>query len=242
MNLRIVVWNCNMALHMKFERLLSLNPDIAIIPECAEPDVIRRKSADFAFSDCEWAGLYPNKGLGVFSFGNLALRRHQSWERRNHIMLPLEIRGSIAANLLAVWAHNHRVPPSVNPEPGTTADGIRYYADFLRVTSSIVAGDFNANAIWDATNRYPKFAEVDQCLRALKLTSIYHAYTNNSLGKEAEPTLLFTKNPDKKYHIDYIYVPQKWLSRPYSVTVGTAKEWLMYSDHVPVLAEVNTTP
>lgn len=31
MTLRIVIWNCGMALHKKAEPLMALNPDIAII-------------------------------------------------------------------------------------------------------------------------------------------------------------------------------------------------------------------
>ena len=30
--LRIVTWNCNMALRLKFDRLLSLRPDVAVDP------------------------------------------------------------------------------------------------------------------------------------------------------------------------------------------------------------------
>ena len=37
MPLRIVSWNCNMALRPKFEALRTLRPDVAIIQECAAP-------------------------------------------------------------------------------------------------------------------------------------------------------------------------------------------------------------
>src|SRR2546430_504234 len=45
--MRIIAWNCNMALHKKYERLLSLRPDIAVIPECAHPDLISKRAAGF---------------------------------------------------------------------------------------------------------------------------------------------------------------------------------------------------
>ena len=35
--MRLATWNCNMALHRKFDAMLRLAPDIAIICECAEP-------------------------------------------------------------------------------------------------------------------------------------------------------------------------------------------------------------
>lgn len=34
--MRLVTWNCGMALHRKFEALLGLEPDIAVVCECAE--------------------------------------------------------------------------------------------------------------------------------------------------------------------------------------------------------------
>ena len=41
--MRIVAWNCNMALHKKYEHLLALRPDVAAIPECAQTGLTRRK-------------------------------------------------------------------------------------------------------------------------------------------------------------------------------------------------------
>ena len=39
--MRIVAWNCNMALDRKIDALLALKPDIAIVAECAEPERLR---------------------------------------------------------------------------------------------------------------------------------------------------------------------------------------------------------
>jgi exodeoxyribonuclease III len=100
MRLRLVTWNCGMAIHKKVEPLLALLPDLAILPECAEPDVIRTRAPTFSFTDCEWSVLQSTKGLGVFSFGGLSMRRHQSWDRAFHLFLPLEIRGSLAPSVL----------------------------------------------------------------------------------------------------------------------------------------------
>lgn len=117
MTFRVVVWNCAQGLDRKIEQLLLLKPDIAVVPECAEPDILRRKAPGFTFTDCEWTGEQCNKGLGVFSFNGHTLRRHQSWDRQYHIFLPLEVRGTHPVNLLAVWAFNHRAPVSVSPNP-----------------------------------------------------------------------------------------------------------------------------
>ena len=71
MPLRIVSWNCNMALRLKFDRLLSLRPDVAVIQECADPDGAKGWRPDCAAYD--WIGFNPDKGLGIFTFGGLTL-------------------------------------------------------------------------------------------------------------------------------------------------------------------------
>ena len=88
MPLRIVSWNCNMALRHKFEALLALRPDVAIIQECAKPDEGWRP----ACRDADWIGFNAQKGLGIFTFGDLTLRRHASYSDRFSLYLPVEIR------------------------------------------------------------------------------------------------------------------------------------------------------
>jgi hypothetical protein len=62
--LRIVTWNCGMALARKAPSLLALATDIAVIQECSKKsvDVI----SGHGFSGL-WFGANPNKGLAVFS-------------------------------------------------------------------------------------------------------------------------------------------------------------------------------
>jgi hypothetical protein len=45
--MKIVAWNCNMGFHKKYESLLALKPDVAIIPECANTDLIKKSATDF---------------------------------------------------------------------------------------------------------------------------------------------------------------------------------------------------
>lgn len=41
--MRLVVWNCNMALPRKWDALMALRPNIAVISECANPEVLAEK-------------------------------------------------------------------------------------------------------------------------------------------------------------------------------------------------------
>jgi hypothetical protein len=45
--MRVVAWNCNTAFHRKYRNLLELKPDIAVIPECANVELLSRKAPDF---------------------------------------------------------------------------------------------------------------------------------------------------------------------------------------------------
>lgn len=45
--MRIVVWNCRMALEKKRESLYKLRPDIAVIPECSSDYMVLGKADGF---------------------------------------------------------------------------------------------------------------------------------------------------------------------------------------------------
>ena len=235
----IVIWNCAMALHTKCEYLTELRPDIAIVPECAEPDILRKKTSGFAFADCEWAGQDKHKGLGVFSFNGHSLRRDPSWDPRYHVFLPIAVRGPTNFNLLAVWAFNHRVPPTVTPNPATTRDAVIHYESFLRAGNGVVAGDFNASVIWDRDDGVGSFKALDTALSDLGLVSAYHAHRNVSLGAEPEKTHFWQRSAKQLFHIDYAYVPKRWTSGGFEVEVGDVATWLPRSDHAPLVVDVN---
>ena len=59
-----------MALDKKHAALERLQPDIAIVSECANGEILKRKAPEFSPSSQTWIGDNPNKGLGVFTFGS----------------------------------------------------------------------------------------------------------------------------------------------------------------------------
>jgi hypothetical protein len=50
--MRIAIWNCNMAFHQKYQHLLSLNRDIAVIPECANVETLVAKASELVGNQC----------------------------------------------------------------------------------------------------------------------------------------------------------------------------------------------
>jgi hypothetical protein len=57
-HLRIVTWNCGMALARKAPSLLALHPDIAVVQECSEKSVDNLPSQGLSGL---WFGTNPNK-------------------------------------------------------------------------------------------------------------------------------------------------------------------------------------
>ena len=127
-HLRIVSWNCAGALHRKWQHLLSLKPDIAIVPEACVPQRLGFDDDSLAGpDDSAWIGRLPYKGLGVFSFGDWRIQRRPDFEERLEWILPLTVTGDVEFTLVAVWAMNHRartpVPEGLpRPQPLAAAD------------------------------------------------------------------------------------------------------------------------
>jgi exonuclease III len=236
---RLVTWNCNMGFHRKVRNLMALEPDVLVLPECAAPEVLRVKAPEFSYSACEWSGINKDKGLGVFAFNGLGLRRHESWTSELQHFLPLEVRGDVSVNLLAVWAFGKGAKgATVTPNPRTTLQALEHYTPFLQASTAIVAGDFNGSPFFNTLGTYSLFAAVDAKLRTLGLVSAYHAHTGVRLGEEAAGTLFWLRNRGKPYHIDYAYVPEASLPDLQSVALGTPDDWLALSDHMPLTVEL----
>ena len=67
--MRLVAWNCNMALHRKRAALHTLKPDVAVLSECASPErLAERLGADGLSCDPVWIGANRDKGLAVLAF------------------------------------------------------------------------------------------------------------------------------------------------------------------------------
>jgi len=64
--MRIITWNCQMGLDKKADALLSLNPDIAVVPECSEKSIVALQQRGFCTL---WFGSNPNKGMVNLSGG-----------------------------------------------------------------------------------------------------------------------------------------------------------------------------
>jgi exodeoxyribonuclease-3 len=230
--MRIVIWNCAMSLHTKWDHLISLHPDLAIIAECADPSIFWSKRKSEPECDVKWIGDNPNKGLGVFVFPGFSLERDESYDARFKYFLPINVSGQINCSLLAVWAFNGRTKGALTSYGAETVSAINYYQNFLSTRHSVIAGDFNNSAVWDHQSKGNNFSAIASHLERFGLASAYHKFMGVPFGSEPDKTLFFRKGA-LEYHIDYCFIPHRW--NMHDVAVGMREQWIGISDHSPLV-------
>jgi exodeoxyribonuclease III len=228
---RIVTWNCGMALAPKAPSLLALRPDIAVVQECSKKSVDALSGHGLSGL---WFGANPNKGLAVFCSREFKVQAvgdvFGKW------VVPVRVHGWMDFGLLAIWAC-----------PVGTKRGDNYIGEVHRCmvehrrwftkTPAVAAGDFNSNVQWDANRPGRNHTEVVRLFEGHGLISAYHTHHEEKQGAETRPTYYFYRHQDKPFHIDYVFVPKDWKLR--SVEVGSFREWGHLSDHVPVVVDAS---
>lgn len=71
-------------------------------------------------------------------------------------------------------------------------------------------------------------------LEALGLQNVYHRSQGQLHGEETTKTYFHTKKLHFGHHIDYAFLGRKTAS----MAVGGPEEWLMYSDHMPLILDI----
>lgn len=233
--MRIVAWNCNMGFHRKLPSLMELRPDVAVVPECAAPETLSKKSPLAATISNVWIEHKNSKGLAVFSFGEYAVRRQEPFCNDIHCILPIEVTGPQPFHLLEVWDFYYAMAGE-----GPLLQALKRYRDFLTSAPAVVAGDFNNHPVWDKPGRVNNHSNTVTAMTELGLVSAYHPFNEIGSGEEREPTLYWRnrKRDGPKYHIDYCFVPKIWTGRLQKVTVGSFDPWIKLSDHMPLIVDL----
>ena len=232
-----------MAMHRKLDAIRSLNADIVILPEVAQPEIVASKSREFDPGLCVWGGKNAHKGLAVLaSSSKWQLAIDDSYDPANGVVIPVRVRGPIDFNLLAVWSIGVNFKKSRVDTPGAILRAIELADSFCREKPLIVAGDFNNSVIWDRPSDMNSMAAIDAVLGSYGLASAYHHSTRCALGAEDHATIYWRdrKKDGPRYHIDYIYLPATWLDGSVNFHVGDFDNWVAtkLSDHVPLSVEI----
>lgn len=228
--MRIVTWNCRGAFHRKAAALLALNPDIAIVQECAAPGKWLLMCAGW---QALWHGADSPIGVAVLAREGYRLAPGAPLTDQIRCFLPVFCDGSIPCGVMGVWTkQGHRGQRSY---VGQLALALDEYADFLAHQPCILAGDLNSNAIWDRGKPWQHLA-VAARLEAMGFASVYHHFHQERYGYELLPT--YRHNTGQPFHLDYCFLPAPWIDRVIDVKVGD-DWWLTLSDHRPIVVDID---
>ncbi|CAN5835491.1 hypothetical protein BH10CHL1_BH10CHL1_33340 [soil metagenome] len=233
--MRLVTWNCAGAFRKKAQPINHLQPNIAIIQECESPLKLRFPGDMRQPDDLVWQGYNPDKGVGVFAYGDLQLTLDERYDPSIHHCLPVCVRGAYELNLLAIWAMGHK--EKARSYIGQVYYAVQRYAEFIRERPTIVVGDFNSNAIWDRERAVSNHSGVVKALAAANIASAYHEYFDETPGQERQHTYYHHRSAHAGWHLDYCFVPTAWLPRLQAVTVSPFTPWCEYSDHTPLMVD-----
>lgn len=224
-----------MGLDTKVDALLSLAPDVAVVPECAEKSLLALRTHHRM--NTLWFGSNPRKGLGIVCRQDWPMiplpPAEETW------IVPVEIGSNPPFNLIAVWACPSPTGKKQESYIGQVYRALVSHPEwFNNGHPVVVAGDFNSNTIWDASRKSGNHSDVVSLLEERGLVSAYHLNSNEPHGTETTPTFHLYRHQGRPFHLDYIFVPQPWTSRLRAVEVGPHDQWSKLSDHCPVTVDI----
>lgn len=226
--MKIFTWNCNLNFSRKYKQVEQYDADILIIQECEKLPI------DFiAGKQLFWMGRNESKGLAVIVKGDFS-RPVDNINNELIYFLPIQTQFGL---IIGTCAFNHRARKFGPSASGNLVDMLAHYtAQILSNTKIIISGDFNNGPRWDFNYFHRNnFQHINSELDKREFTSAYHFIFNEKFGAENTHTFFHQRNKKKQFFIDYIYSKG---FEAVSCEVGTFDSWNIYSDHVPVIAEL----
>ena len=152
-----------MAFRKKADAIMSLRPDILIVPECECLENLNFIDNIPKPTNMLWFGKNRHKGLAIFSFGAYRLEEIAGHNEELKIIIPIVVTGgSIIFNLLAIWANN---PTDKEGQYVTQVwKALKYYEQLIADKQTVLMGDFNSNTIWDRPGRVGNHSDVVSAL------------------------------------------------------------------------------
>ena len=236
--MKIIEWNCQGAFRKKNDEILSMQPDILIVPECENEAKLQFGTLTSKPNDFLWYGDNPNKGMGIFSYSDYKLELLEEYNPYFKHIVPIRVTNTESSFVLvAVWT----VPNIDNKDAkyiGQLFLAIEDYSHIFANEDIIMIGDFNSNATLDTKNKIGTHLDVVAKLKEMGITSLYHHETALEHGAEESPTFFLQRNKSKPFHLDYCFVSEKFSEGYFTFTIGNADDWIHISDHLPIIVDI----
>lgn len=233
--MKLVSWNCKKGLNSKDKgkKLFELFPDIALIQESFHP---KEFNDDILYEDAVWVGEEKKNGLGIcvlslskdYQLSVLVDKVKYEW------IVPIKVSGKENFTLIAVWTK--RMHSSSYGKVLYSA--LKEYESLIQNGPVIIMGDFNLDkrvpSSYTGIGGYKKMMEL---FESYGLISCYHSISKEEFGSESQATYYHYGKIDKPFHLDYCLVSQDILQGMQQFNIGSSKEYLPFSDHVPLVFE-----
>jgi len=233
--MNMLTWYCNMAFRKKYQPVVALQPDLLIVIECESEDKLKPALDKINYEEIIWVGDNPHKGIALIRFGDFSIKPLHPYNREFKYILPYQLVGKTTTNLFVIWAMPYDNSPTKS-YVGQIWRAINHYEKELAIPTLLI-GDFNSNAIWDASRKTGNHSAVIQFLRTYQIESLYHLQSTECPGKETNPTQYMYRHQDKPYHLDYCFSSAALITEATKIRVGQYREWIEYSDHMPIIVE-----
>jgi hypothetical protein len=232
-SLRLLVWNCSGRLHDKLPDLRQLEPDVAVLPECACPEVLLRRidPSILGARDLLWEGTHPSRGLAIVTFGAWNASVHLGHRRGAASTLPVCLSGPAALSLIAVWARPPRPDLAHRSGPEPLAAGLSRLLPSVGGSTRVLAGDFNRTIA--------RRSRLAADLLERGFVSAYHHVRGVAPGEEAEATFFRLRRYPSRHHLDHVLVDRATAPGIRAVEVRGGPRWSAWSDHAPVVVELD---
>jgi hypothetical protein len=232
---RLVTWNCRVgAFRRKAAQVAPIKPDVLVVPECED---IRREilldGESLPTTRLWFDSPKTSRGVGVLSYSGATIRQARLVGEPLDFFIPLDVDvGAVSFQVVAIWT---AATASASTSYRQAHEGLDRYAEWIAARDTVLLGDFNNNASFGNGKLW---ADLARRLAPLGLVSAYHSFFGEAHGRETRPTHFYKGKEERRFHLDYVFVPASWATDLASVDVGTHAQWSPFSDHAPVIVDV----
>ena len=220
--------------------LRSLRPDVAIVPECACPEVLLRRAIELEACDFAWEGARADCGLAVIAFGRWRLAVDRAHRIRCGSTLPVRVVGPSELRLVAVWAVPAWAHGKYGRPPEPIGVGLERLRPFLVEPPAVIAGDFNAALVSRRSGGRLAPSRLAARLGGLGFVSAYHRSREAGEGEELEATFFRLGRFPSPHHLDRVFVDRETAARVRRVELRVGSGWTVWSDHRPLVVEIGS--